>query len=77
MADAYYSDIFCFLVKVGQPSLDCASVRLNLSAESTSHSTVFFYHNKSTSSTFICDFSDKRTSSVFCKIESELSIVLE
>jgi hypothetical protein len=35
-------------------------VDLSLSAESVSHLTVFFSHNKSVNSTFSYDFSDKR-----------------
>ena len=35
-------------------------VRLSLSAESVSHSAVFFSHNKSANSTFYHDLSDKQ-----------------
>jgi len=37
----------------------CELVRLSLSAESASHSVVFFSSNKSANNTFIHDFLDK------------------
>jgi len=41
-------------------------IRLSLSAESASHSTVFFSHNKSANSTFSHGLSSKQTERLFC-----------